>query len=908
MNGSPPRNRRELDAALTEATARALATAGTAGPSVLVVTGGVGTGKSRTLHDVPAGPGVVTRRAAVGELVDRGPYSVVSRVLGIDLGRPVPADADDRLLARLDELCALSPTLLTVDDAHEADAASLSVLHMMASAARDLPLALLIARRPAPEREYLTRLLRGPDVAEFVLPPLDEIDLDALVRERTGRRPGPRLRSALLTHRDNALHVTTLIDDLTRLGAFDGGERVELLPGCEAGPAGLLGPDHAVGIAPGTWEGPVREVARALAVIGRPVEPEDLAAVVGWDAVAVVEPVQGLIDRAVVAFDAFGRIAFTHDSYRDAVDRAMPEPLRRVLHAAAARRGRPSAERVHHVIASGAPPEAVLSAVQDAADDLAHAPAVEADLLAGSAVESGASAAALELAIRRSRALARSGQMRRAEAAARTALDMTADPARTVELRRVLIFALTVRGEVAAALALVDEALRGLLPPRVRDILVEHRRQLVQLGGLEPLTLRPPVPDPLELTLTGLVTEAVRLCLTGSPHESAELAWEASRRHMSTGVDPYEGVSSDIWPPFVELFLGGPRAAREALLDVRRLRENRAAHWQAAPHQLLSASIDMSAGRLDDAALSFDTGLELAETGELAWTSLSVGARALIDVLRGDLDAADVRLSAWESGSAPLQFGIPQPARAWVALLEARRKYAQAARLARRLWADAAERHCFLWLATVAPEWSRVAIRAADDELRAVIARDLVRLPRPLSPALAPAVRLAEALTGTDDQIVERALEAAEAAHRAGETLTEMAAWEEAAVAAATLGDKDRARRCGRQALQRAEETGASGVAGRVKGRLRAVGVRLGGASARRRPAGGWAALTPTEARIAELIASGLSGPGIARALHVSPRTVQTHVSHTLAKLALSSRIELAAVVTARRAQDSGGS
>ncbi|MFJ4963327.1 LuxR C-terminal-related transcriptional regulator [Streptomyces sp. NPDC088729] len=904
MNHSPPRNRRDLDAALTEAAAGALTAAGRAGPSVLVVTGGVGTGKSRVLRDASPGPGVLVRRAAVGELADRGPYAVVSRVLGIDLGRPVPADAEDRLLARLDELCAASPTLLTVDDAHEADAASLSVLHMMASAARDLPLVLLIARCPDPEREHLTRLLRTPGVAEFVLPPMDEIDLDALVRERTGRWPGPRLRSALLPHRDNALRVTTLIDDLARLGALGDGDRVELLPGRETGPAGPLEGDHAMGAVPGRLEGPVREVARALAVLGRPVGPDELAAVAGREAVAIVEPVQELIDRGVVGFDPEGRIAFTHDGYRDAVDRATPDPLRRVLHAAAARHGAPSAERVHHVIASGAPPEAVLSAVEDAADDLAHAPAVEADLLARSAPESGSSAAAVELAARRSRALARSGQMRRAETAARTALAMTADPVRTVELRRVLIFALTVRGETAAALTLVDEALAGAVPPHVRDILVEHRRQLVQLGGLEPLALRPPVPDPLELTLTGLVTEAVRLCLTGSPHAGAELAWEASRRHMSAGVDPYEGVSSDIWPPFVELFLGGPRAAQEAMFDVRRLRDDRAAHWQAAPHQLLSASIDMSAGRLDDAAVSFDTGLELAESGELAWTSMSVGARALIDVLRGDLDAADVRLRAWESGDGPLQFGIPQPARARVALLEARRKYAEAARLARVLWADAAGRNCFLWLATVAPEWSRVALRAADDELRAVIARDLARLPRPLSPALAPAVLLAQALTGPGDRIVGQALEAAEAARLAGEALTETAAWEEAAVAAASRGDKDHARECARQALQRAEESGASGVAGRVTGRLRAVGVRLGGASARRRPTTGWAALTPTEARIAELIASGLSGPDIARTLHVSPRTVQTHVSHALAKLGLTSRVELAAVA-ARRAQGS---
>ncbi len=57
---------------------------------------------------------------------------------------------------------------------------------------------------------------------------------------------------------------------------------------------------------------------------------------------------------------------------------------------------------------------------------------------------------------------------------------------------------------------------------------------------------------------------------------------------------------------------------------------------------------------------------------------------------------------------------------------------------------------------------------------------------------------------------------------------------------------------------------------------------------------GGWENLTKAEAKVAELVAEGLSNPDIARRLFISRRTVQSHVSHALEKLGLSSRVELA--------------
>jgi DNA-binding NarL/FixJ family response regulator len=63
---------------------------------------------------------------------------------------------------------------------------------------------------------------------------------------------------------------------------------------------------------------------------------------------------------------------------------------------------------------------------------------------------------------------------------------------------------------------------------------------------------------------------------------------------------------------------------------------------------------------------------------------------------------------------------------------------------------------------------------------------------------------------------------------------------------------------------------------------------RIGGRS----PSGG--ALTPTERRVAGLVAEGLATKQVAAALFVSPKTVQGHLSRIYTKLGVYSRTELA--------------
>ena len=77
--------------------------------------------------------------------------------------------------------------------------------------------------------------------------------------------------------------------------------------------------------------------------------------------------------------------------------------------------------------------------------------------------------------------------------------------------------------------------------------------------------------------------------------------------------------------------------------------------------------------------------------------------------------------------------------------------------------------------------------------------------------------------------------------------------------------------------------------------RVRAYGIRPRQDDYRARSAHGWESLTPTEAKIARLIADGRSNPEIAVRLSLSRDTVRAHVSRILAKFGARSRTEIAA-------------
>jgi DNA-binding NarL/FixJ family response regulator len=150
-------------------------------------------------------------------------------------------------------------------------------------------------------------------------------------------------------------------------------------------------------------------------------------------------------------------------------------------------------------------------------------------------------------------------------------------------------------------------------------------------------------------------------------------------------------------------------------------------------------------------------------------------------------------------------------------------------------------------------------------------------------------------LTAEPDEIAEAAAEFA----GAGRFASEAFAREELACAAAAAGDRDRAVAALESALGGYRRIGAVPDRDRALGRMRALGIRRGSRDAHRGVDSGWSSLTASEVRIAGLVREGLTNREIGTRLFVSPRTVQTHVSHILQKTGLRSRVEIARVAEA---------
>ena len=65
------------------------------------------------------------------------------------------------------------------------------------------------------------------------------------------------------------------------------------------------------------------------------------------------------------------------------------------------------------------------------------------------------------------------------------------------------------------------------------------------------------------------------------------------------------------------------------------------------------------------------------------------------------------------------------------------------------------------------------------------------------------------------------------------------------------------------------------------------------GRGERKRPTSGWASLTPAERDVVRLVSEGLGNKEIGARLFISPRTVQSHLTHVYTKLGLTSRVQL---------------
>ncbi len=293
-------------------------------------------------------------------------------------------------------------------------------------------------------------------------------------------------------------------------------------------------------------------------------------------------------------------------------------------------------------------------------------------------------------------------------------------------------------------------------------------------------------------------------------------------------------------------------------------------------------------GETDAARAAADASLESAsEFGGLA-ASLGYFALANAALVAGDVGPAlDAAAAAWEHGSVlPGLAAILRPIIAEATL-------AGGDLIAARRWADDAVATSTGWalLIRALTTRARVAIAQGEPEQAERDAHDAVAsVPETCPYAGIPDTLECLATLAGEAGSAREAARLFGAAHviRQRMGVVRFKVWDagyEASVAALrnAMGEKD------------FESAWAEGAALSTE---EAIAYAQRGRGERKRPTSGWASLTPTERNVVRLVSEGLANNDIAARLFVSPRTVQTHLTHVYTKLGLTSRVQLAQEAT----------
>ena len=188
-----------------------------------------------------------------------------------------------------------------------------------------------------------------------------------------------------------------------------------------------------------------------------------------------------------------------------------------------------------------------------------------------------------------------------------------------------------------------------------------------------------------------------------------------------------------------------------------------------------------------------------------------------------------------------------------------------------------------------------IALAAKDDEL-AAHAADAAQHRAQRNPQIRSIAAAAAHAQGLLDHNRKDLAEAVELYEGGSRPLASAAALEDLGVATVDQGDTDEAVEVFGRGLELFAQAGAAWDAGRVRGRLRALGVRRR-LVAVQRPGRGWAAMTESELAVARLVAQGLTNREVAERLFVSQHTVSGHLRHVFTKLDVNSRVELSRLV-----------
>ena len=932
----PPGALLERDAELGELTSTFRRAADGFG-AVVHVTGPAGIGKSALLDaadDVASETGLVTLHARAGELERQSSFAVARQLFEPPLRSPWPAR--DALLAgaaalaagllgvegaavRSEEPAALehalfslatnlaerAPLALLVDDAHWCDTASLRALVHLALRIEHVPIALVIAlrpREPGAAQQLLDRLAGAHGATCLSLPVLSQAATAQLVRERLVNAHDEFCHAMFRATAGNPFYLRELT------GAV---RAANMQPTLEnAGRLRLISSDavmRSVVLRLEALPTEAAELARWLSVLEEHVTLAQVAAL------ARLEP-----DQALPALDALTNIqilrtdrplSFVHAIVRNAIYESIAPAERSRRHAAAA----------DLLEQHGESPQAV------AAHLLRTAPSGNAQTVARlrRAAESAGFIAASDTACAYlERALAEPPRVEeraellfmlggsetvagRSEATAhlRAALAAANSPALRMRIARPLAGLLFLRYRAEEAVAVTDRVIHELRPehPQLAHELEVHSLLAlwVDVDGhdrrLERLAeLRPRVVDSTQIDRRLLARKAWAALMTGEP---AQRVRELARAALASGGLLDEDPSA----PGLEMATGA-LAAAGAIGEARaQLHENitecgrRGWTRRLALLCWLEASVSYRAGELAHAERSVRQALELLDPDEALWAP---AYDALVEVLveRGELEEAWARLAEHGYDKQLPTGGFTHR----LALVRGRLRLAgddvQGGLEDLLDYGHVMQRLAFTgpaagpWRSLAAVAYAqfgdvRQARALADEELE--LAR---RFDEP--GALGVALRGAGIVRGGERGIA--LLREAVAALASSEARLEHArALADLGAALRRSGAREAARGFLREALEAAERVGGAALAHRAHEELLASGARP-----RRTALRGRAALTPSQRRVCERAAQGLTNRQIAQTLFITVSTVENHLRASYRKLGIASKDQLAAALT----------
>jgi DNA-binding CsgD family transcriptional regulator len=194
--------------------------------------------------------------------------------------------------------------------------------------------------------------------------------------------------------------------------------------------------------------------------------------------------------------------------------------------------------------------------------------------------------------------------------------------------------------------------------------------------------------------------------------------------------------------------------------------------------------------------------------------------------------------------------------------------------------------------ATVAPGMTRVLLLAGQDEAAIDVGQTLAATRRDCGGVVPirghePAELWVRGLIDRDAGVVGQA---ARSLGEIGLGVDEALAGLDAVEIAVLRGETNLAVELGVVVAEQLDRLGAKGLRKRLDSLVSVPAVI--------EPMSALDALSAAEKRVADLVSTGASNPEIAEKLFVSRRTIESHVSHIFTKLGITSRVELAVLVS----------